>query len=185
MGLFDFLFNRNKTVQKTPKEKTVSSNKPYSSLNKVKLEKEYVERHKFATSWHDAVGIYVSDEFEATVYERRGYGIMVSFMHNGKEYNGLVHNKNMSSDNIKDSTDLFSDGEKVWVRVLGFDENERIVLKLKYPKKSNISPTEPKIEIGTKCDCTVKEIRDKCVIVAKNNQKSCISLIIREVVATG
>lgn len=171
MGLFDFLFNRDKTVQKTPERKTVSSDKPYSSLNKVKLYKEHVEYHKSATSWHDAVGIHVSDEFEATIYERRGYGIMVSFMHNGKEYYGLVHNKNMSLYNIKDSTDLFSDGEKVWVHVLGFDENERIVLKLKYPKKGDVLSTQPTIKIGTKCDCIVTNIWNSCIVVDIENYK--------------
>ena len=114
MGLFDFLFKSNKGEEKSEK-----SNYNYSS-------KDSYSHYKKATidNWHDAVGISISDEFEATVCERRGYGIIVSFMHNGKEYRGLVHNSNMTHGKIKDSTDLFSDGEKVWVVVMGFDEKD-------------------------------------------------------------
>lgn len=118
MGLLDFILEAITGVGAKSARNTYTSNKKVAFKN-----------------WHEAVGISISDEFEATVCERRGYGIMVSFKHNGKEYKGLVHNKNMSTDEIKDSTDLFSDREKVWVVVLGFDEKERIILKLKYPKK--------------------------------------------------
>ena len=118
MGLFDFLFKSNKGEEKSEKSNYNSSSKDsYSHYKKATID-----------NWHDAVGISISDEFEATVCERRGYGIIVSFMHNGKEYRGLVHNSNMTHGKIKDSTDLFSDGEKVWVVVMGFDEKERIKL---------------------------------------------------------
>ena len=116
MGLFDFFFKCNKSEDLDAKSKTNSTPKETYTPNKTTT-----------YNWHDAVGISISDEYEATVYERRGYGIMVSFMHNGKEYRGLVHNSNMSYEKIQDSTDLYSDGEKVWVIVMGFDENERII----------------------------------------------------------
>ena len=100
MGLFDFLFKSNKGEEKSEKSNYNSSSKDsYSHYKKATID-----------NWHDAVGISISDEFEATVCERRGYGIIVSFMHNGKEYRGLVHNSNMTYGKIKDSTDLFSDG---------------------------------------------------------------------------
>ena len=80
MGLFDFIFKGNKSEEMDTKSKTNSPPKETYTHTKATIE-----------NWHDAVGISISDEFEATVYERRGYGIMVSFMHNGKEYRGLVH----------------------------------------------------------------------------------------------
>ena len=156
MGLFDFLFKSNKGEEKSEKSNYNSSSKDsYSHYKKATID-----------NWHDAVGISISDEFEATVCERRGYGIIVSFMHNGKEYRGLVHNSNMTYGKIKDSTDLFSDGEKVWVVVMGFDEKERIKLKLKYFKKGDVEPVKQQVKIGTKCNCTIKEVRDTYVIVA-------------------
>lgn len=155
MGLFDFIFKGNKSEEMDTKSKTNSTPKETYTHTKATIE-----------NWHDAVGISISDEFEATVYERRGYGIMVSFMHNGKEYRGLVHNSNISHGKIQDSTDLFSDGEKVWVVVMGFDENERIILKLKYFKKGNVVSVKQQVKIGIKCNCTIKEVRDTYVIVA-------------------
>lgn len=139
MESIDFSFKSNKSEGKAAKTNVKSSTKKtYTHTQEVTI-----------SNWHDAVGIYVSDEFQATVYEKRGYGIMVRFIHNGKEYKGLVHNKNMSHGKIQDSTDLFSYGEKVWVIVLGFDENERIMLRLKYPIKGKVLATKHQIEVGT------------------------------------
>lgn len=67
MGLFDFFFRSNKSKAKVAKSNTKSSPKKTYTPHKVTKNKR-----------HDADGISISDEFEATVYERREYGIMVT-----------------------------------------------------------------------------------------------------------
>lgn len=154
MRLFDFCRKKDKGEYKAVRSGTKSSPK-----------KTYTCNTATKDNWHDAVGISESDEFDATVYERRGYGIMVRFMHKGKEYYGLVHNKNIAYVKIYDSTDLFRDGEEVRVVVLGFDEKERIMLGLKYPKWASEIPAIPQIEENAECCCIVREIKDKYVVV--------------------
>lgn len=154
MGLFDFLFKTNKSGDKAAKSNAHSSPNNTDTRNMGSKD-----------NWHDAVGISISDEFEATVYERRVYGIKVSFIHNGNKYYGFVHKTDMSS-SIKNAMNLFSVGEKVWVKVIGFDEKEHVQLKLKYLKKGDPLPSKQQIEIGKRCNCIVKEIKDRCVFVS-------------------
>lgn len=154
MGLFDFFFRSNKSKNKVAKSNTKSSPKKTYTPHKVTKNKR-----------HDADGISISDEFEATVYERRGYGIMVSFMHNGEQYCGLLLNKNISYVKIEDSTNLFSDGEKVRVVVIGFDEQKRMMLKLKNLKWAEDITATPQIMKYTECECIVRDIKNKYIVV--------------------
>lgn len=71
--------------------------------------------------------VEVDDEFDGTVTRVEGYGVFVEFLP-GRE--GLVHVSNMSTDYVKDASELYQVGDQIHVRVKEYNPEGKIALTL-------------------------------------------------------
>ena len=66
--------------------------------------------------------------YEGTVVKTADFGAFVNFF-GAKD--GLVHISQLASDRVQKTTDVVKDGQKVWVKLMGFDERGKVRLSMK------------------------------------------------------
>ncbi|MCO6391489.1 polyribonucleotide nucleotidyltransferase [Aliihoeflea aestuarii] len=70
----------------------------------------------------------VGEIYEGTVVKTADFGAFVNFF--GPK-DGLVHISQLASDRVAKTTDVVKEGQKVWVKLLGFDERGKVRLSMK------------------------------------------------------
>ena len=70
----------------------------------------------------------VGEIYEGTVVKTADFGAFVNFF--GPK-DGLVHISQLASDRVQKTTDVVKEGQKVWVKLMGFDERGKVRLSMK------------------------------------------------------
>jgi len=70
----------------------------------------------------------VGEIYEGTVVKVADFGAFVNFF--GPK-DGLVHISQLASDRVAKTGDVVKEGQKVWVKLLGFDERGKVRLSMK------------------------------------------------------
>ena len=70
----------------------------------------------------------VGEIYEGTVVKTADFGAFVNFF---GARDGLVHISQLASDRVAKTTDVVKDGQKVWVKLMGFDERGKVRLSMK------------------------------------------------------
>ena len=70
----------------------------------------------------------VGEIYEGTVVRTADFGAFVNFF--GPK-DGLVHISQLASDRVQKTTDVVKEGDKVWVKLMGFDERGKVRLSMK------------------------------------------------------
>ncbi|MEQ8445241.1 MAG: polyribonucleotide nucleotidyltransferase [Pelagibacterium sp.] len=70
----------------------------------------------------------VGEVYQGTVVKTADFGAFVNFF--GAKY-GLVHISQLAEERVGKTTDVVKEGEKVWVKLLGFDERGKVRLSMK------------------------------------------------------
>ena len=66
--------------------------------------------------------------YEGTVVKTVDFGAFVNFF--GPK-DGLVHISQLAPHRVKQTTDVVKEGDKVWVKLLGFDDRGKVRLSMK------------------------------------------------------
>src|SRR3546814_5324926 len=66
--------------------------------------------------------------YEGTVVKTADFGAFVNFF---GSRDGLVHISQLASDRVAKTTDVVKEGDKVWVKLMGFDERGKVRLSMK------------------------------------------------------
>ncbi|WP_370931746.1 polyribonucleotide nucleotidyltransferase [Bartonella sp. DGB1] len=72
--------------------------------------------------------------YEGTVVKTTDFGAFVNFF---GSRDGLVHISQLSNDRVNKTTDIVSEGQKVWVKFVSFDERGKIRLSMKNIDQTN------------------------------------------------
>ena len=70
----------------------------------------------------------VGEIYEGTVVKTADFGAFVNFF--GPK-DGLVHISQLAADRVQKTTDVVKEGDKVWVKLMGFDERGKVRLSMK------------------------------------------------------
>jgi len=70
----------------------------------------------------------VGEIYEGTVVKTADFGAFVNFF--GPK-DGLVHISQLANDRVQKTTDVVKEGDKVWVKLMGFDERGKVRLSMK------------------------------------------------------
>ena len=70
----------------------------------------------------------VGEIYEGTVVKTAEFGAFVNFF---GPRDGLVHISQLASDRVNKTSDVVKDGQKVWVKLMGFDERGKVRLSMK------------------------------------------------------
>ena len=70
----------------------------------------------------------VGEIYEGTVVKVADFGAFVNFL--GPK-DGLVHISQLAADRVAKTGDVVKEGQKVWVKLLGFDERGKVRLSMK------------------------------------------------------
>ncbi len=70
----------------------------------------------------------VGQIYEGTVVKTADFGAFVNFF---GARDGLVHISQLAADRVQKTTDVVKDGQKVWVKLMGFDERGKVRLSMK------------------------------------------------------
>jgi polyribonucleotide nucleotidyltransferase len=70
----------------------------------------------------------VGEIYEGTVVKTADFGAFVNFF--GPK-DGLVHISQLANDRVQKTTDVVKEGQKVWVKLMGFDERGKVRLSMK------------------------------------------------------
>jgi polyribonucleotide nucleotidyltransferase len=70
----------------------------------------------------------VGEIYEGTVVKTADFGAFVNFF--GPK-DGLVHISQLASDRVSKTTDVVKEGDKVFVKLMGFDERGKVRLSMK------------------------------------------------------
>ena len=70
----------------------------------------------------------VGEIYEGTVVKTADFGAFVNFF---GPRDGLVHISQLADERVQKTTDVVKEGEKVWVKLLGFDERGKVRLSMK------------------------------------------------------
>ncbi|MFD2652426.1 polyribonucleotide nucleotidyltransferase [Brucella rhizosphaerae] len=70
----------------------------------------------------------VGEIYEGTVVKTADFGAFVNFF---GPRDGLVHISQLASDRVAKTTDVVKEGQKVWVKLMGFDERGKVRLSMK------------------------------------------------------
>ncbi len=70
----------------------------------------------------------VGEIYQGTVVKTADFGAFVNFF--GPK-DGLVHISQLASERVQKTTDVVKDGDKVWVKLMGFDERGKVRLSMK------------------------------------------------------
>ncbi|MGN6145833.1 MAG: polyribonucleotide nucleotidyltransferase [Mesorhizobium sp.] len=70
----------------------------------------------------------VGEIYEGTVVKTADFGAFVNFF--GPK-DGLVHISQLSNERVAKTTDVIKEGDKVWVKLMGFDERGKVRLSMK------------------------------------------------------
>ena len=66
--------------------------------------------------------------YEGTVVKTADFGAFVNFF---GPRDGLVHISQLAADRVAKTTDVVKEGDKVWVKLIGFDERGKVKLSMK------------------------------------------------------
>lgn len=66
--------------------------------------------------------------YQGTVVKTADFGAFVNFFGNK---DGLVHISQLANDRVEKTTDIVKEGDKVWVKLIGFDDRGKIRLSMK------------------------------------------------------
>ncbi len=70
----------------------------------------------------------IGEIYEGTVVKTADFGAFVNFF---GPRDGLVHISQLASDRVAKTTDVVKEGQKVWVKLMGFDERGKVRLSMK------------------------------------------------------
>jgi polyribonucleotide nucleotidyltransferase len=70
----------------------------------------------------------VGEIYEGTVVKTADFGAFVNFF---GPRDGLVHISQLANDRVQKTTDVVKEGDKVWVKLMGFDERGKVRLSMK------------------------------------------------------
>ncbi len=70
----------------------------------------------------------VGEIYEGTVVKTADFGAFVNFF---GPRDGLVHISQLASERVSKTTDVVKEGDKVWVKLMGFDERGKVRLSMK------------------------------------------------------
>jgi polyribonucleotide nucleotidyltransferase len=70
----------------------------------------------------------VGEIYEGTVVKTADFGAFVNFF---GPRDGLVHISQLSNERVAKTTDVIKEGDKVWVKLMGFDERGKVRLSMK------------------------------------------------------
>lgn len=70
----------------------------------------------------------INQIYEGTVVKTADFGAFVNFF---GARDGLVHISQLAGDRVAKTTDVVKEGQKVWVKLLGFDERGKVRLSMK------------------------------------------------------
>ncbi len=70
----------------------------------------------------------VGEIYEGTVVKTADFGAFVNFF---GARDGLVHISQLAGDRVNKTTDVVKEGQKVWVKLMGFDERGKVRLSMK------------------------------------------------------
>jgi polyribonucleotide nucleotidyltransferase len=70
----------------------------------------------------------VGEIYEGTVVKTAEFGAFVNFF---GPRDGLVHISQLASDRVNKTSDVVKEGQKVWVKLMGFDERGKVRLSMK------------------------------------------------------
>ncbi|WP_420960405.1 polyribonucleotide nucleotidyltransferase [Brucella sp. IR073] len=70
----------------------------------------------------------VGEIYEGTVVKTADFGAFVNFF---GPRDGLVHISQLASERVQKTTDVVKEGQKVWVKLMGFDERGKVRLSMK------------------------------------------------------
>ena len=70
----------------------------------------------------------VGEVYEGTVVKTVEFGAFVNFF---GSRDGLVHISQLAADRVAKTTDIVKEGDKVWVKLMGFDERGKVRLSMK------------------------------------------------------
>ncbi len=70
----------------------------------------------------------VGEIYEGTVVKAADFGAFVNFF---GPRDGLVHISQLASERVQKTTDVVKEGDKVWVKLMGFDERGKVRLSMK------------------------------------------------------
>jgi polyribonucleotide nucleotidyltransferase len=70
----------------------------------------------------------VGEIYEGTVVKAADFGAFVNFF---GARDGLVHISQLASERVQKTTDVVKEGQKVWVKLMGFDERGKVRLSMK------------------------------------------------------
>jgi polyribonucleotide nucleotidyltransferase len=70
----------------------------------------------------------VGEIYEGTVVKTADFGAFVNFF---GPRDGLVHISQLAADRVQKTTDVVKEGQKVWVKLMGFDERGKVRLSMK------------------------------------------------------
>ena len=70
----------------------------------------------------------VGEIYEGTVVKTADFGAFVNFF--GPK-DGLVHISQLAADRVQKTTDVVKEGDKGWVKLMGFDERGKVRLSMK------------------------------------------------------
>lgn len=90
--------------------------------------------------------------YQGTVVKTAEFGAFVNFF---GSRDGLVHISQLASERVTKTTDIVKEGDKVWVKLMGFDERGKVRLSMK------IVDQQTGEEITS--DKSIKEEQEKCV----------------------
>ena len=70
----------------------------------------------------------VGEIYEGTVVKTADFGAFVNFF---GPRDGLVHISQLADARVQKTTDVVKEGQKVWVKLMGFDERGKVRLSMK------------------------------------------------------
>ncbi len=70
----------------------------------------------------------VGEIYEGTVVKCVEFGAFVNFF---GSRDGLVHISQLAADRVQKTQDVVKEGQKVWVKLMGFDERGKVRLSMK------------------------------------------------------
>ena len=96
----------------------------------VKIASSNAKEIEAAMKWIHAIVAEpeVGEIYEGTVVKTVDFGAFVNFF-GAKD--GLVHISQLATDRVAKTTDVVKEGDKVWVKLMGFDERGKVRLSMK------------------------------------------------------
>jgi polyribonucleotide nucleotidyltransferase len=79
--------------------------------------------------------------YEGTVVKTADFGAFVNFF---GARDGLVHISQLASERVAKTSDVVKEGDKVWVKLMGFDERGKVRLSMKVVDQATGKEAEKK-----------------------------------------